>query len=258
MAKLLVYAGVMELQSIELEVCLRKSPLLIADLGVIFGLAGCGLAALSNGFQRYPGPDHGYARKGQTGGNDGRPVRHRPYGQYGEASHRKDSYAARQANIPATREAGAATGEAPENSLLPWLLQRLMPLAADGDIASDAGRAARGVRLPASGALGDDRSNPRNGLLPNGTAMIPTPSQNPPSSLPLPPAFCDGRSGAPNLEACSPLGRVCINSNGVLNHTGRARGRAGAGPGGRGAGLLHPTKFINGGICCGVCGAVRN
>jgi hypothetical protein len=113
MAKLLVYAGVMELQSIELEVCLRKSPLLIADLGVIFGVAGCGLAALSNGFQRYPGPDHGYARKGQTGGNDGRPVRHRPYGQYGEASHRKDSYAARQANIPDTREVGAASGEAP-------------------------------------------------------------------------------------------------------------------------------------------------
>ena len=46
MAKLLVHAGVMELQSIELEVCLRKSPLLIADLGVIFGLAGCGLDLL--------------------------------------------------------------------------------------------------------------------------------------------------------------------------------------------------------------------
>ena len=121
----------------------------------------------------------------------------------------------------------------PRNPLLPWLPQRLMPLAADGDIASDAGRAARGVRLPASGALGDDRSNPRNGLLPNGTAMIPTPSQNPPSSLPLPPAFCDGRSGAPNLEACSPLGRVCIKSNIVLNHTGPG---AGARLGGRGAG----------------------
>ena len=128
-------------------------------------------------------------------------------------------------------------------SLLLWLAQRLMPLAADGDIVSDAGRAARGVRIPTSGAPCDDRSSTRNGLLPNGTAMIlGEPSLLPSLFLPPSPRPCDGRSGAPNLEACSPLGRVCINSNGVLNHTGRARGRAGAGPGrargraGRGAG----------------------
>ena len=76
-------------------------------------------------------------------------------------------------------------------SLLPSLPQRLMPLAADGDIASDAGRAARGVRIPTSGALCDVKRNPRNGLLPNGTAMIPT--ENPPSSPP--------RSRAPRAGA---------------------------------------------------------
>ena len=85
-------------------------------------------------------------------------------------------------------------------SLLLWLAQRLMPLAADGDIVSDAGRAARGVRIPTSGAPCDVRSITRNGLLPNGTAMMTTsenPPSSPPSPFPLPPALATGGAARP-------------------------------------------------------------